>query len=88
MPLRSPWEVHYKTKEMVGANMAEFALGSLSTMVSQNPAILIGGTIPFLSSRLLVSWGSLDTLLACVMVEHFAVSVVTYWAEPTDSETP
>ena len=60
--------------------MAEFAIGSLSTMVSKNPPIIIDGTVPFLGSRVSVRWGSLNALLAVIVVTHFAVFALTFLA--------
>ena len=74
----SPWEVHYQSREKVGSNMAKFAMGSLSTMVSRNPKILIDGTVPYLGSRLSIAWGSFSALLACIVAIHLAVFGVTY----------
>ena len=58
--------------------MAEFAIGSLSTMVTKNPPMLINGTVPYLGSRLLVGWKALEAILACIVATHFAVFALTY----------
>jgi len=85
--LRSLWEVHVHDAEKAGANIAEiagenkaeFAIGSLATMVSRNPPIYINGTVPHLGSRLSISPVAFGAILGCIVVVHGVVFVLTYW---------
>jgi hypothetical protein len=70
---RSAWEIHGKDTDTVGANMAEFAIGSLSTMAWKNPRITVNCSVPYLGSRIYVSWPYLIALLACISGVHFAL---------------
>lgn len=58
--------------------MAEFAIGSLTTMISKNPQIEINGKIPFLGSRVSVRWASFSALLTFIVVAHFVVFALTF----------
>ena len=49
---RSPWEVHKKTTDDVGANIAEFAIASISSLALHNKQIQITGNKPSLGSWL------------------------------------
>ena len=68
----------------VGANIAKFTIGSLSTMVSKNPRIHIDGMVPFLGSQLAVGWKYFDALLACVVAVHSAVFALSFFAVSYD----
>ena len=59
--------------------MAEFALGSLATMVEVNPTIQISGHVPYLGSRLNVyhHWGPVLAFLIVIPVAHFVLLVAT-----------
>jgi hypothetical protein len=70
---RSAWEIHGKDTDTVGAYMAEFAVGSLSTMAWKNPRITVNGSVPYFGSRINVSWPYLIALLACIAGVHFAL---------------
>ena len=50
--------------------MAEFAIGSIATMASQNPRITIPGTRPSLGSAVTVNWPFLLALLAAIAGGH------------------
>lgn len=76
---RSFWDVHHHDAETAGANIAEFAIGSLATLVSRNPPIYINGMVPYLGSRLSISPVAFGALLACIVVVHGVVFGLTYW---------
>lgn len=73
--IRNRWEVHYHGTEHVGANMAEFAIGSLSTMTSRNPLIDVDGMVPHLGSCLTVYWVYLIALVFSIAAVHFLLFV-------------
>lgn len=49
---RAAWEIHFRKADDVRANMTEFAIGSISALVSRNPRIPLQGTVSHLGSRL------------------------------------
>lgn len=50
---RSAWEVHYKDTDEVGADMAEFTIGSISTMARTNRQTQFDSSVvPYLGSHL------------------------------------
>ena len=59
--------------------MAEFALGSIAAMASNNPPIQIPGWLPSLGSRLKVSWGFAIYLLVCIIAVHSALSALAFY---------
>ena len=72
MNCRSPWEIHYKDDDTVGANMAEFAIGSISHMASRNPFnVSFTGHLPHLGQSINVHWQSAIPLLAAIVAGHF-----------------
>ena len=62
----------------VGANMAQFAIGSLVEMVKSNPSLQINGTVPYLGSRVSVQRGPFIAILVCIVATHFVVFALTY----------
>lgn len=74
---RTAWEIHFHTADEVGANMAEFAIGSLATMASKNPRIPIHGTVPHLGSRLHVYWPYAIALCLSIAGIHLALFLAT-----------
>ena len=60
--------------------MAEFALGSVAAMASNNPPTRIPGTLPSLGSRLKVSWGFAIYVLVCIAAVHSALSALAFYA--------
>ena len=76
---RSAWETHSRSMDKVGANMAEFALGSLSTLFNLAPQIQIPGTVPYLGSRLQVFWPYTITLLIAIAGAHFVIAFSVIW---------
>ena len=53
---RSAWEVYFKEPDEVGADIAEFAIGSISTMARTNDQIQVDSLVPHLGSHLEVKW--------------------------------
>lgn len=76
---RSLWDIHGYSAERAGANIAEFAIGSLATMVSRNPRIYIDGKVPNLGSKLSINAVGFGALLACIVAVHGVVFGLTYW---------
>lgn len=76
---RSSWDIHHQDAEKAGANIAEFAIGSLATMVNRNPPIYINGTVPHLGSRLSISSVAFGAILGCIVAVHGVVFALTYW---------
>ncbi len=76
---RSFWDVHHYDAETAGANIAEFAIGSLAMLVSSNPPIYINGTVPYLGSRLSINPVAFGALLASIVAVHGVVFGLTYW---------
>ena len=78
---RSQWEIHYKDKYTVGANMAEFAIGSISYMASQDPLnASFSGNLTHLGQSLNPHWQSAIPLLAVIIAAHcalFAAAIYT-----------
>lgn len=64
----------------VSANMAEFALGYIATMASNNPNITLDGHLPIPGSQLDVIWPSAIALLVCILVVHTALSAFAFYA--------
>ena len=59
--------------------MAEFAIGSIAALASNNPPQPIPGKLPTLGSRLKVTWGFAGYLLGCIAVVHCALSALTFY---------
>lgn len=58
--------------------MAEFAIGSISTMASTNPQLLAPSLVPYLGSRLSVHWKYVIPLLASIAGVHLALFAASY----------
>ena len=55
-PEGTAWELHYHSLDDVGANMAEFAIASLSTLALQNARLTLPGARPRPASYLVFDW--------------------------------
>ena len=77
---RAAWETHHRDAKGVGADMAEFAIGSLATMASLNPRIQMVGSVPYLGSHLTVCWRDVIALFVCIVGIHFALFASAIWA--------
>ena len=60
--------------------MAEFAIGSISTMAYRNPAIPVNSLVPYLGSRVEVKWYYLIPLLAGISGAHLALFLLNIYA--------
>lgn len=78
----SAYETHFKRADQVGADMAEFTIGSLSTMASTNRQIQFEGLVPYLGSRLQVHWYHVTFLLAGIAGVHMALFVAIHPPHP------
>ena len=77
---RLQWEIHFKEPDEVGANMAESAIGSISTMAYRNPQIPINSLVPYLGSHIEVKWFYLIPLLAGVTGAHLTLFLLNIYA--------
>ena len=71
----SPYDIHFRQADQVGADVAEFAIGSLATMAYTNPLIQLPGLVPYLGSRLQVHWDYIISLLAGIAAVHLILFV-------------
>lgn len=60
--------------------MAEFAIGSISTMARTNRQIQVHGSVPCLGSHLEVKWYYLVPLLAGITGTHFVLFLLDVYA--------
>lgn len=74
----SAYETHFRDADHVGADMAEFAIGSISTMASTNRQIQVESLVPHLGSRLNVHWYFVGPLLAGIAGVHLALFAANY----------
>lgn len=77
---RSTGEVHFKASEQVGADMAEFAIGSISTMASTNRHIQVDSLVPHLDSPLGVQWYYVIPLVAGICDVHLTLFILNRFA--------
>ncbi|MCJ1268370.1 hypothetical protein MMC22_008258 [Lobaria immixta] len=80
-PIATDWDIHSKKIDHVGSNMAEFALGSIATMATNNPSIQISGTLPTLGRRLEVTWAYAIALLVIIAGVHSALLASAIYAD-------
>ena len=76
---RNEFELHFQEDQRAGANMAEFAIRSLSTMAYRNPTIQVPGLVPHLGTSLDVHWEYLIPLCVCIVVVQVALSIFVYF---------
>ena len=67
------YEVHYQPTDNVGANMARFAIGSISTFTGFNRQIDVDGMVPHLGSSLQVHWYYVIPVLVGICAFHLAL---------------
>lgn len=60
--------------------MAEFAIGSISTLAKQNPRIQLQGTVPNLGTQLEILWEYASPLLIGIAGVHFILFVTVVYA--------
>ena len=78
---RSAWDIHGQPADNVSANMAEYALGSIVTMATNNPTVQIPGNLPILGSRLKINWAFAIALLICIAGVHSALFILAFNAD-------
>lgn len=71
----SAYETHFRSADQVGADMAEFAIGSISTMASTNRQIQVPSLVPHLGSSLKVHWYYVIFLLSSIAGVHLALFI-------------
>lgn len=76
---RNEFELHFQDDQRAGANMAEFAIRSLSTMAYRNPTIQVPGLVPHLGTSLDVHWNYLIPLCVCIVVVQVALSIFVFF---------
>ncbi|KAI4219046.1 MAG: hypothetical protein L6R36_008593, partial [Xanthoria steineri] len=69
----SPWEIHNHDARHVGANMAQFAIGSIAEMAAENRRNQVQGLVPHLGSHLEIRWGYVAALFAGIIVTHLVL---------------
>ncbi|KAL6721495.1 hypothetical protein ACLMJK_000599 [Lecanora helva] len=80
VPFATHWEIHHQSTDLVGANIAEFALGSLAFMASRNPKpITMNGNLTHVGQKLDPHWQSAIPLLSAVVAAHFALFVAAVY---------
>ena len=78
---RTAWEIHYKDPDAVGANMAEFAIGSIAYMANKNPHnATFRGNLTHLGQALDPHWQSAIPLLAVIIGAHFTLFATAVYA--------
>ena len=60
--------------------MAEFAIGSISTLAKQNPRIQLQGTVPHLGTQVEIIWIYASPLLIGIAGVHFILFVTVVYA--------
>lgn len=75
---RNEFELHFQDDKKAGANMAEFAIRSLSTMAYRNPQIQISGLVPYLGTSLNILWRYVIPLCVCIVAAQVALSIAVY----------
>ncbi|KAL9622285.1 MAG: hypothetical protein Q9160_003296 [Pyrenula sp. 1 TL-2023] len=79
-PFGSTWDIHFKTPDEIGANMAEFALISIATMASKNPSVQIAGSLPHLGKQLDIEWAAALVLLLGIAGVHLVLFLLAIYA--------
>ena len=79
----SAWEIHFQDangtdSDKVSANIAEFAIGSISMMAYFNPRISVpNSSVPYLGSHLTIQWPYVIALFAGIAGVQFALFTFT-----------
>ena len=80
--------MHFHSLDEVGADMAEFAIGSISTMATRNPQIHVESHwVPYLGSHIEVKWYYLIPLVASISGTHLALFILNICATKVDGDT-
>lgn len=75
----SYWELDKLSAQQVGSRMAEFAIGSLTSMANYNPQQNIPGTLPTLGYNLSVDWQYIIALAAVITGVHCLLVGLILW---------
>lgn len=86
LAFRNRWELHYHNATVAGANMAEFAIRSLSTLAFRNPSIQVPGLVPYLGTSLAVYWTYAFILCAGIVAVQILLSFLVYKFDDGPSE--
>lgn len=82
-PFGSYWELDNLSAQQVGSRMAEFAIGSLTSMANYNPRDNIPGTLPTLGFNLSVNWNYIIALAVIITGVHcLLVGLILFIARP------
>ncbi|KAL8938623.1 MAG: hypothetical protein Q9216_003799 [Gyalolechia sp. 2 TL-2023] len=82
-PYGSYWELGDLSAQEVGSRMAEFAIGSLTSMANYNPQQNVSGTLPTLGYSLSVHWSYMIALAAVITGVHcLLVGLILWIARP------
>ncbi|KAL8962600.1 MAG: hypothetical protein Q9193_001015 [Seirophora villosa] len=73
----APWEIGGSSNREISDKISEFAMGSLTGMIANNPKMPLDGTVPYLGSRLVVQPGPFITILWCLLSTHYTVYGLT-----------
>ena len=74
------WEVGTHDAQFVGANMAQFAIGSLANMAHIIPKLNnLPGTLPILGVHLNNNWDYIISLAICIGVVHVLLVAMILW---------
>ncbi|KAI9889431.1 MAG: hypothetical protein M1814_005294 [Vezdaea aestivalis] len=79
----SKYEVHFQNKSKVGANMAEFAIGSIAEMARRNPRITVNGIVPRMGTSVQIYWRYAIPLLVFIAAFQ-AVLFISVWIATRD----
>ena len=82
-PISNPWDVPSNDNALVGAYIAEFAMGSLAQMVDRNwrsKPLFLNGMVPRLGSQISVRWRYFEGLLVAIVAVHTIVVGANWWA--------
>lgn len=78
-----PWgsfrETHYLDAQQVGADIAQYAVGSLAAMAHLNPTHQVPGTLPTLGYHLDAHWQYVIALAACIAGVHCLLVAIMLW---------
>lgn len=86
MPFRDDMELHFHNATKAGANMAEFAIRSLSTMAYKNPLVQVPGLVPHLGSSLDVNRKYFFGLCCGIAVAQYLLSSFIWFSYVEHSE--
>lgn len=88
-PFRDDMALHFQNANKAGANMLEFTMKSLSTMVYKNPSVQVPGLVPYLGTSLELSWKILAGICTGIVLAQFLISIFIYisYVEHSEKDT-